>query len=56
VIHHNSAQLVIACCLIVQINVIYAEYFPENPPARMTYAVSALPLGALIEIDCIAIA
>lgn len=39
-----------------EINAIYAEYFPENPPARATFAVLGLPAGALIEIDCIAIA
>ena len=36
------------------VNGVYAEYFPVDPPARMTYAVAALPLGALVEIDCIA--
>jgi 2-iminobutanoate/2-iminopropanoate deaminase len=35
-------------------NKIYAEYFPTNPPARSTIAVAGLPLGALIEIECIA--
>ncbi len=39
-----------------EINAIYAEYFPENPPARATFAVLGLPAGALIEIDCIAVA
>ncbi|RYH32019.1 reactive intermediate/imine deaminase [archaeon] len=38
------------------INPLYGEYFPENPPARATFAVAGLPGGALIEIDCIAIA
>lgn len=37
------------------VNGIYAEYFPENPPARMTYAVAGLPANALVEIDAIAI-
>ena len=35
-------------------NQIYAEYFKENPPARTTVEVSALPKDALIEIDIIA--
>ncbi len=39
-----------------EVNAIYAEYFPENPPARATFAVLGLPAGALVEIDCIAIA
>ena len=30
------------------VNEIYATYFRENPPARSTVAVSALPKGALI--------
>ena len=36
-------------------NAVYAEFFPENPPARSTIAVAALPLGALVEIECIAL-
>lgn len=38
-----------------EFNPIYAQYFPENHPARTTFAVAGLPLNALIEIDCIAI-
>ena len=37
------------------VNQIYAEFFPSNPPARAAFAVAALPAGALIEIDAIAI-
>eukprot|EP00599_Poterioochromonas_sp_BG-1_P002382 CAMPEP_0173148512 /NCGR_PEP_ID=MMETSP1105-20130129/9756_1 /TAXON_ID=2985 /ORGANISM="Ochromonas sp., Strain BG-1" /LENGTH=124 /DNA_ID=CAMNT_0014063165 /DNA_START=23 /DNA_END=393 /DNA_ORIENTATION=+ len=37
-----------------EINGIYAEYFHTNPPARTTFAVSGLPLGALFELDAIA--
>lgn len=38
-------------------NGIYAQYFdPQNcPPARSCVAVSQLPLGALVEIECIAL-
>jgi len=36
-------------------NRIYAEYFGEDPPARSTVQVAALPLGALVEIEVIAI-
>ena len=32
-----------------EVNAIYAEYFPQNPPARATFAVLALPAGALVE-------
>lgn len=37
-----------------EFNRVYAEYFKENPPARTTVEVSALPKNALIEIDIIA--
>ncbi|MFZ1082092.1 MAG: RidA family protein [Candidatus Kryptoniota bacterium] len=37
-----------------EFNKIYSEYFKENPPARTTVEVSALPRNALIEIDIIA--
>ena len=36
-------------------NMIYAEFFNENPPARSTVQVAALPKGAAIEIDAIAL-
>ncbi|MCK9203169.1 MAG: RidA family protein [Bacteroidales bacterium] len=35
-------------------NEIYGQFFPENPPARAAYAVVKLPMGALIEIETIA--
>lgn len=35
-------------------NGVYGEYFTENPPARTTVEVSALPKNALIEIDIVA--
>ena len=36
------------------INEIYARHMPDPPPARSTFAVGALPKGALIEIEMIA--
>lgn len=36
-------------------NGVYAEFFPENPPARSTVAVAALPKRALVEIECVAL-
>ena len=36
-------------------NEIYAEYFPENPPARSCVQVAALPKGALVEIECVCV-
>ncbi|MFP4248877.1 MAG: Rid family detoxifying hydrolase [Armatimonadota bacterium] len=37
-------------------NEIYAEYFTDEPPARSTIEVAALPLGAQIEVEAIALA
>jgi len=37
------------------VNEIYAGYFSELPPARSTVQVSALPKGAKVEIECIAV-
>lgn len=39
-----------------RMNTIYAEAFNENPPARTTVAVAGLPKGALVEIECVALA
>lgn len=36
-------------------NQVYGEYFPSEPPARSTFQVGALPLGALVEIEMIAL-
>lgn len=37
-------------------NVVYATYFPKDPPARSTVAGSGLALGARVEIECLAVA
>lgn len=38
-------------------NAVYARAFPgDAPPARATVAVAALPKGARVEIDCVALA
>ena len=36
-------------------NGVYTEFFPENPPARSTVQVAALPKGGLVEIECVAL-
>lgn len=36
-------------------NGVYSEFFPEHPPARSTVQVAALPKGALVEIECVAL-
>ena len=35
-------------------NTVYGKYFGHHKPARSTVAVLALPLQALVEIECIA--
>ncbi|HPR33569.1 MAG TPA: RidA family protein [Prolixibacteraceae bacterium] len=36
-------------------NEVYGRYYAENPPARAAFAVKELPLGALIEIETLAV-
>jgi len=36
-------------------NAVYAEFFPENPPARSAVEVAALPKGGLVEIEAVAV-
>ncbi len=36
-------------------NEVYGKYYTDNPPARAAYEVAALPKGALVEIETIAI-
>ena len=35
-------------------NAVYADYFPQDPPARAAVEVAKLPLEALVEIEAIA--
>lgn len=41
--------------LFQRMNAVYAEYFPTAPPARSAFQVGALPLGAAIEIEAVAL-
>lgn len=36
-------------------NAIYAEFFPDEPPARSAVAAAGLPKGALVEIEAVAL-
>ncbi len=36
-------------------NEVYGSYYAQNPPARAAFAVKELPLGALVEIETIAV-
>ena len=37
-----------------EMNDVYAEKFGDTPPARVTLSVKELPMGALVEIECVA--
>jgi 2-iminobutanoate/2-iminopropanoate deaminase len=39
-----------------RMNAVYAEFFPETPPARSAVQVAALPLGGRVEIEAVALA
>lgn len=39
-----------------EVNEVYARYFPQVPPARSTVQVAALPRGAGVEIEAVALA
>jgi len=38
-----------------EMNAAYAEYFPEEKPARSTFGSDGLALGAALEIECLAV-
>lgn len=56
----SMTDVVKTTCLLADIadfaafNAVYARFVGDPPPARATYAVAALPRGALIEIETIA--
>ena len=57
----SGARHILKCCLFVRdmgafakVNEAYAKFFESDPPARCVVEVSALPKGALVEIDAVA--
>ena len=56
----NYSNVVKSTCLLsdmdnfTAMNEIYAKYFTSKMPARAAYGVVKLPLGVLVEIECIA--
>ena len=58
---YTYADVVKSTCLLsdmdhfAAMNEVYGKYYPENPPARAAYGVVKLPLGALVEIETIAV-
>lgn len=57
----SYANVVKTTCLLsdmdnfTAMNEVYARYFKSEMPARAAFGVVKLPLGALVEIECIAI-
>lgn len=58
---YSYKDVVKSTCLLSDIsnfaamNEVYAEYYKEDCPARAAFAVKDLPLGALVEIETIAV-
>ena len=59
---NSSLNLVVKTTVYLQdisdfgkMNEIYAKFFNEQPPARSAFQVGALPKGALVEIEAIAL-
>lgn len=58
---YSYANVVKTTCLLSDIanfasmNEVYAKYFTSECPARAAFAVKDLPLGALVEIEVIAV-
>jgi 2-iminobutanoate/2-iminopropanoate deaminase len=58
---YNFTEVVKSTCFLSNIsdfkamNEIYGQYYSENQPARAAFAVKDLPMGALIEIETIAV-
>ena len=60
--HGSSLDRVVKCTVMLvdvgdfeAMNRVYREYFPTNKPARSTFGVNGLVLGARIEIECLAV-
>jgi 2-iminobutanoate/2-iminopropanoate deaminase len=57
---YSYSDVVKSTCFLSEIanfkamNDVYGQFYPENKPARSAFAVKDLPLGALIEIETIA--
>ena len=59
--HGSSMDRVVKCTVFLadigdfdRMTGVYREYFPTNKPARTTVAVAGLPMGARVEIECVA--
>ncbi|HOU01064.1 MAG: reactive intermediate/imine deaminase [Bacteroidales bacterium] len=58
---YSFAEVVKSTCFLTDMadfkamNEVYGQYYFENQPARAAFAVKELPLGALVEIETIAV-
>ncbi|MBM3420225.1 MAG: RidA family protein [Bacteroidetes bacterium] len=58
---YRFSDVVKSTCLLAdmsyfrEMNEVYARYYSEKQPARAAFAVKGLPLGALVEIETIAV-
>ena len=58
---YTFANVVKSTCLLSDManfkpmNEVYAKYYSENPPARAAFAVKALPMNVLVEIETVAV-
>ncbi|NOZ47690.1 MAG: RidA family protein [Chlorobi bacterium] len=58
---YSFSDVVKSTCLLsdmnnfAAMNEVYGKYYSENQPARAAFGVVKLPLGVLIEIECIAV-
>ncbi len=58
----SSLEKVVKCTVFLKdmgefaaMNAVYGQFFTENPPARSAVQVAALPLGARVEIEAVAL-
>lgn len=55
------ARIVKTTCFLADLNdfpafnAVYGQYFGDDAPARSTVQVAKLPMGSLVEVECIAI-
>lgn len=58
---YDFSDVVKSTCLLSDINnfkamnEVYGMFYKENPPSRAAFAVKDLPLGALVEIETVAV-
>ncbi len=59
----SSMERVVKCTVFLldmgdyqEMNEVYREFFPGDPPARSALAATGLALGARVEIECMALA